>query len=263
MTDRIQTSRRLQRGLAIFVSLLLFLPVLPTYLELARLGWPRLGIDYGMYIEAAKRWLIGEAFYLPHQLAGPYQVAHLDVLYPPPVLALLVPFTMLPAILWWLVPSAVIAAVVVRHRPRPVAWPFIALCIAFPPTGVKVLTGNPVMWAAAAVALGTVWGWPAVGALLKPTLAPFALFGVWRRSWWVTLALAIALAALFAPMWPDYLTAIQNAQQPSGLLYSVQEVPLMAVPILAFLARSLPARRLHEKRQRSFSPRQLSRHLRG
>jgi hypothetical protein len=104
MTDRIQTSRRLQRGLAIFVSLLLSLPVLPAYLELARLGWPRLGIDYGMYIDAAERWLIGEAFYLSHQLAGPYQVAHLDVLYPPPVLALLVPFTILPAMLWWLIP---------------------------------------------------------------------------------------------------------------------------------------------------------------
>ena len=46
-----------------------------------------------------------------------------------------------------------------------------------------VLSGNPVLWLAAAASLGIRAGWPSVGVLLKPSLAPLALIGVQRISW--------------------------------------------------------------------------------
>jgi hypothetical protein len=195
-------------------------------------------MDFSMYLHAARRWLDEGGFYLPHQLAGPYEVAHLDVLYPPFVLILLIPFMVLPAFLWWAVPLGALAIAVVHHRPDPLVWPLLAFCVAFPPVGMRILTGNPFLWAAAAVALGTIRWWPAVGVLLKPSLAPFALLGVTRRSWWIALALLAAVNVPFAPMWPDYLVALRNAQHPFGPLYSVLEVPLLLLPIVAYLNRT-------------------------
>ena len=43
-----------------------------------------------------------------HQLAGPYDVTLMtDVLYPPSALLLFVPFSILPIVLWWVVPIAI------------------------------------------------------------------------------------------------------------------------------------------------------------
>ena len=72
--------------------------------------------------------------------------------------------------------------------------------------------------------------------LLKPSLFPFALVGVNRRSWWAGAAAFVLLALLFAPMWPDFLAVLANSRG-GGLLYSVQEVPMMAAPVLAWLGR--------------------------
>ena len=42
------------------------------------------GTDHTFYREVGQRWLDTGVYYLPHQLAGPYQVqADVDVLYPP------------------------------------------------------------------------------------------------------------------------------------------------------------------------------------
>ena len=68
-----------------------------------------LAVDYQLYMDAARSWLADGTFYLPYQLAGPYLVTAGDVLYPPYSLVLFVPFTFLPAILWWAVPIAITA----------------------------------------------------------------------------------------------------------------------------------------------------------
>jgi hypothetical protein len=210
-------------------------------------GWvflepSRLAIDFVLYRDAASRWLAGGTFYLPHQLAGPYVVRHGDILYPPPVLALLVPFTALPALLWWAVPLAIVTWVVWRHQPSETGWLVIAACLAFPATSLKVATGNPVLWAVAAAALGTVWAWPYVGVLLKPTLAPFALLGATRRSWWLALGVAGVASLLVIPLWQDYLVILVNAQHEAPLLYSVQEIPMVSIPVVAawFASRGRP-----------------------
>lgn len=198
----------------------------------------RLGADLTLYLAAAERWISSGGFYPVHQVAGPYPVSDGDILYPPPLLLLLIPFLVLPAVLFWIIPLGTIAAVVRRHRPRPWAWPLMALGLAYPVTTLKIVHGNPVMWIAAAMALGTVYAWPSVLVLLKPSLAPFALIGARRRSWWIALGVAAVLSVPFAGLWVDYAKVALNARSPNGLLYSLDEVPLMLIPVIAWLGRA-------------------------
>ena len=135
---------------ALAVSALVFLvPVLFVLAIPHPLEQP-LGVDATLYRDAAARWWSGGPFYEPRQLAGPYEVTPGDILYPPVGLWLFVPLALLPAVvayaLWWLVPAAVTGWTIWRLRPRPVVWPLIALCLAWPTTPLKVWTGNPVIW---------------------------------------------------------------------------------------------------------------------
>src|SRR5690348_5487772 len=72
-----------------------------------------LGGDMNLYLDAARHWLGGGSFYLDRQLAGPYEITGGDVLYPPVALALFVPFTVLPAVLWFAIPLAIVGWTVV------------------------------------------------------------------------------------------------------------------------------------------------------
>lgn len=197
----------------------------------------RLGADLTLYLEAAQRWVSGGGFYPERQLAGPYPITDGDILYPPPILLLLVPFLVLPAPSFWLVPLGVLVAVIVHHRPRPWAWPLLALGLAFPITSLKIVHGNPVMWIVGALALGTVYAWPAVLVLLKPSVAPFALIGVRHRRWWVALAGLAVASVPFGAMWLDYARVVTLSRNPVGPLYSLDEVPFMLIPVIAWLAR--------------------------
>lgn len=201
----------------------------------------RLGADLTLYLEAARRWISGGGFYPAHQLAGPYPITDGDILYPPPILLLLVPFLVLPAPLFWLVPLGALAAVIVHHRPRPWAWPLMALGLVLPITSLKVVHGNPVMWIVGALALGTVYAWPAVLVLLKPSLAPFALIGATRRSWWIALGAAAIVSVALAGLWAAYISVALNARSANGLLYSLDEVPFMLVPMIAWIGSSVDA----------------------
>jgi len=89
----------------------------------------------------------------------------------------------------------------------------------------------------AAVALGTVIGWPSVLVLLKPTLAPFSLIGIRTRGWWVA-AVALGVVSLaMLPGWFDYLTVMRNFEGGS-LMYSLDQYPLMVIPVIAWAARN-------------------------
>lgn len=194
------------------------------------------GIDYSLYMETTRRWLSGGPYFEPYQLAGPYPISMGDVLYQPNALLLFVPFTVLPAFLWWAIPLGVTAWSIVKLRPSVLAWPFIALCLAWPPTLARTVAGNPVMWVEAALALGCLYRWPAVGVLLKPTLFPFALIGVRDRRWWLALGLLIVASLPFGTMWLDWVRAVTNAQN-GGFLYSFQDVPILLLPIVAWKLR--------------------------
>jgi hypothetical protein len=221
----------------VFLLPVLFVLAIPDPLE------QPLGVDVALYREAAARWMAGGSFYEPRQLVGPYEVAHGDILYPPVGLWLFAPAAILPQIpalaLWWGIPALVMAWVIHRVRPRPAVWPLIALCLAWPTTPLKIWTGNPVIWSMAAMAVAVVWRGGAPFALLKPSLFPFALFGIGRRAWWIGLAIFVALCLPFGSMWLDWLTTVVNARG-GGLLYSALEAPMLALPVVAWLGRTAP-----------------------
>ena len=193
------------------------------------------GRDLELYLDATRRWMAGGPFYPARQLAGPYDIAFGDILYPPYALILFIPFTVLPSLLWWAIPLAILIAVVVSWRPSILALAVIAVCATFPNTIALVLNGNPVLWASAAIALGTRLGWPDVLAAIKPSVAFVALIWARRRSWWVATAAGVAVSLLFLPLWPDFVTAIRNAHAPFGLLYSLSDLPFMLIPVVAWL----------------------------
>jgi hypothetical protein len=196
--------------------------------------------DFTLSIEAAERWLHGGGFYYPFQLTGPYTVWPWAEIYPPPALLLYLPWLVLPAVLWWAIPIGVTSWVVWSWRPRPLAWAAIALLLAWPTTVALVYWGNSGMWFVSALAAATRWGWPGALILVKLGLAPFALVGIWRRSWWLAAAGVAGACLLFLPMWPDYVTAMRNLETDGPFfLYSVSSVPTMLIPIFAWLGRTV------------------------
>ena len=150
-----------RRGVALaLAAATVVLPIAFVVVTKAPLDQP-FAKDFQLYTDAAARWLAGGGFYDPRQLAGPYDVAHGDILYPPVGLWLFVPAAVLPQpvafALWWGIPAAITVMAVVRVAPRPAVWPLIALCLAWPTTPLKIWTGNPVIWCMAAMAVAIVW----------------------------------------------------------------------------------------------------------
>lgn len=221
------------------VAATVLLPVLFVVATNAPLDQP-FGKDVQLYIDAAARWLTGGSFYEPRQLAGPYEVAHGDVLYPPVGLWLFVPAAVLPRpvafFLWWGIPAAITIVAIARVAPRPAVWPLIALCLAWPTTPLKIWTGNPVIWCIAAMSVSIMWRGGAPFALLKPSLFPFAFFGIRQRSWWIGMAIFIALCIPFETLWADWVTSVVNSRG-AGLLYSALEAPMLALPLVAWVGR--------------------------
>jgi hypothetical protein len=194
------------------------------------------GVDFNQYQAHVTRWLATGQFYLPRQLAGPTQVMDGDPLYPPIALLLLVPFQVLPAILWWAIPLGITAYVLVRLRPVAWTWPILAIIALWPRTPALIYYGNPGMWAVAAVAAGVMWRWPAPFVLFKPSLAPFALIGIGPRGWFACLAAVALVCVPFGSLWIDYLTALRNSSVP--LTYSLLDLPLTLAPLVAWAGRS-------------------------
>ncbi|HEX2754777.1 MAG TPA: hypothetical protein VHM48_04905, partial [Candidatus Limnocylindrales bacterium] len=108
-----------------------------------------------------------------------------------------------------------------------------------PTTLLKIWTGNPVIWSMAAMAVAVIGRsrFAAPFVLLKPSLAPFALFGVRRRSWWVGLALVVAICLPFGALWADWVASVLNSRG-GGLLYSALEIPILLLPLVAWLGRT-------------------------
>lgn len=223
------------------VALLIVVPGLPEFWVALTLDpGDHMGTDYDLYMNAARRWLESGVFYDPYQLAGPYSIEDglMPILYPPVVLWLLVPFTFLPWLLWWAIPVLGTAWIVWSWRPGIISWPLIAICLAWEPTHIHFMSGNPGLWAMFATALATRWPFAGPFALLKPSLFPFAAVGIRHRSWWLGLALFSLLSLAVLPMWFDWLTVLMNQSNDGGLLYSWQYAPMMLIPVLAWWKRT-------------------------
>jgi hypothetical protein len=200
-------------------------------------GWNATpAVDFQTYRDATVRLLEGKGWFLDRQVHGPYELWLGDILYPPLAAVLWIPFLLLPAALFWIIPGIVIAAVVASWRPATWAFPLIALCLAWPLTLARVITGNPMMWLAAFTALGLRWGWPAALVFVKPTVAPFALIGANRRSWWV--ATGLMLVALIVADGALWIRVLLDTQVTEGWLYGYVDAPGLALPVVAWLGRT-------------------------
>jgi hypothetical protein len=193
--------------------------------------------DYTIYTTAASHWLATGRFYdfavwgqnadgVPH---------YWPVLYPPPILLLMVPFTVLPAPLWWIIPIGVTTWAIRKMQPAQWTWPLLMLAFCYPRTGSAIWYGNPTMWIVMFVALGCLYRWPGPLVLLKPTLAPYALVGINSRAWWVVLAGFVAVSAIFGGLWFDYFDTISRNHIP--LNYSMPDMVTTALPLIAAAGR--------------------------
>lgn len=222
-------------GAAVAVSLSMWLTAMRAGFWL-----PPIGVDFDTYLNAAGHWAQTGEWYRPYQLEGPYDVWGFQhgsgpILYPPTAILLYLPFQVIPHPLYWLVPLVGTAAIVVSHRPPWQAWPLIVGLAIYPGAVINTAwNGNIVMWGLFFVALATRWPFFGSWVLLKPTLAPFALVGIWRRQWWLGLGV-LALASLpFAYLFADYVTVLRNAQTADGIVFYATAWLVMLIPLIAW-----------------------------
>lgn len=191
------------------------------------------GLDYRWHVEAAQRLLSDGTPYWKWQIAGPYEIGNGAILYPPTAFLLFIPFIWLPAVLWWAVPSAILAAAMAVHRPPLWAWAVIGGLLGFERSLNVFVYGNPSMWVVAAIAAGTILWWPFTFVFAKPTFIPIALLGIGRRSWWIALIVLGVASVPFARVWLDWLAVVRNSNV--SLLYNLPTLPLMLAPLVAWL----------------------------
>ena len=216
---------------AVIEAAIVLPPALTTGIDVTR------GMDFRAYLEHAARWLAGDGFYLPAQLAGPYVVEEVTgAVYPPVLLYLLVPFVWgLPWLVWWMVPLAVIGAAVARSRPSPWQWVALVAVLCYPRTWTVIVLGNPAMWALAALAAGMVWKWPSVFVAIKATFAPLALIGIRDRRWKYALGFAVLASLPFGAMWFDYVRVLLNTQTNRGIEYTLGEWPIALLLVVGLM----------------------------
>jgi hypothetical protein len=196
-----------------------------------------LWMDFLYYRDLGDTWLVNGQWYLPHQLSGPHVFTQMvENLYPPIALLLFVPAAILPPVVWWLVPIAVLGFALARWRPQARAWIVLVLLLMWPRAIGAYIYGNTDMWIAAGIAAGLIWGWPVVLLALKPTFIPLALIGVRRRSTWIAGLGLAAVSLLMLPLWFDYLTAMRNLSVEWS--YSMGSLPLICVPFVGWLGRT-------------------------
>ena len=217
-----------------------------AFVFLASLSNEKFSIDYTWHMQAAQRFLDTGSPYWPYQLAGPYTIWQAPILYPPVAVILFVPVLWLPPFLWWVLPVALLVFCVTRHRPPMWAWAVTLACFCWLPSLGVYVFGNPGMWIVAFVAAGTVWAWPFVLVLLKPTFAPIALLGANRRSWWIALLVLVLVSLPFGHLWADWVVALRNSDV--TIAYNFPTIPLMVAPLIPWLAD--PRHPIHDRIRR-------------
>lgn len=197
-----------------------------------------IGHDLRLYTGQVQTVLGGGPWYHDRQLHGPYLIEWGDILYPPVTILFFAPWIVLPFVLWLAIPTVVVGYVVREWRPKPWAWVVIALCILWPFTLLKILSGNPSLWVVMLVALGIRFRWPAAFILLKPSFLPFALIGIRSRWWWVVAIALVVLSVPFAALTLQYPQVILDSRSSDGILYSIADLPMVMIPVIAWFART-------------------------
>jgi hypothetical protein len=191
--------------------------------------------DLEGYLDGTRRFLATGSPYDPLAVVGAWQLSSHSFIHPPTALPLFLPFLVLPAFLWWVIPIGITAYAVRRLSPAPWSWPLMALGLVWVRSTGSLLAGNTDMWAMAFVAAGAVWGWPAALLVVKPTFAPLAAVASGRRSFWLAGVAIGAVSLAMAGLWLEYAAVIRNSGL--SLAYSLLNLPLVAIPAVAWFAR--------------------------
>ncbi len=148
------------------------------------------------------------------------------------------PFLYLPWFAWWAIPIGAVAWSFWVWRPAWWSWPLMAAVILFDTPGANLVTGNSNMWVCAAVAMGLMYGWPALLIFFKASLAPLALIGAWSRTWWVGAVIGLLLCLPFGTLWIDWVKVLINS--PGDIFYSAGDIAWVTVPAVAWFAATRP-----------------------
>jgi hypothetical protein len=223
-----------QRTLVIVLGSALLIEVVVGTLVIAAPG--DIGVDFRFYHDLAARWVAEGTYFQPYQLTGPYASTTLvDTFYPPIALFLFVPFLVVPAILWWLIPIVVLVYVIARLRPNMWAVAAMIVLMMWVRAFGAFLWGNTDMWVVATVAAALRWGWPAALIAIKPSVLPFMILGVRSRSFWMAIAILVVVSIPLWELWGDWVIAIRNMDP--RLDYSLGSFTLYLVPVVAWLGR--------------------------
>ena len=191
--------------------------------------------DYDHCMGVAQRWLADGSYFLPVQLAGPHTWHWGEVLYPPVALWLFVPFSFLPMAAWFATPLTIILAGIWRLRPAPWALAVMALLLWEPVALVECISGNPLLWFMAIEFAAMAWSLPMSLGLFKPSLFPFALFGIRTRRWWLGVGLLALLSLPFLQLSFTWVRVILDTHGRGGLLYNGDELAYALIPYIAWL----------------------------
>jgi hypothetical protein len=206
--------------------------------------WPpnagNTGADLVHYVDGAERWWATGSPYLPNEVAGAFNYETETFLHPPVSVLLFAPWVVLPPILWWAIPIGIVAAHILAWRPAPWTWPLLAFGLAQPPFHQALLWGNSNLWLAAALALALGGGGWAALFLLKPSLGMLAVFGMHRRSWWLTAGIIALVCVPFGLLWVDWLKVLLNS--PVDGTYGLPNLPWVLMPVIAWVGRTRDAR---------------------
>ena len=192
--------------------------------------------DLTIYTDATRRLFAGGPWFLASQTHGPYPIEYGHVLYPPVTSLFFAPWLVLPGWSFVLIPAAIVIASVVLWRPSPSGWCLIGLCLLWPSTGIKVLSANPSIWISAFVALGLRYRWPGSLILLKPSFLPLALIGIRDRRWWICAGALALLSMIWLGDTFLWVQVVRDSRNPDGLLYSWTDVPMVLVPLIAWVS---------------------------
>ncbi len=201
-----------------------------------------LGHDLSLYQRHVQDVMAGAPWYPARELAGPFTIADGDILYPPIAIVAFVPTLLLPLPLWWLIPAAVVVAAFRDVRLK--TWAVFALlaCLANPLTPELVWVGNPDIWLVAVLAASLRWrrGLAAL-VFFKPSVFEFSLVGIRSRTWWAIAAAFAAASVILLPQTIDWVHVLLNSRgalMRSGFGYSLLDMPLLAMPLIAWYGRS-------------------------
>jgi hypothetical protein len=201
-----------------------------------------IGDDLAYYASLARRLFTGGGWYPDRELHGPWQIAYVDdVLYPPAAAWVFAPFIILPVGALLAIAVIVIGWLARTWRPAPWTWPLMALCLAWPTTLLRGISGNSSLFVMIAFGLGLRYGWPAVAILLKPSLFPLALIRVRSRGSWIGIGVLAVISLPFIGDTLVYPKVIADSRNPDGILYSLIDLPLILIPLIAWLGRTAHA----------------------